>query len=118
MSTMKHILRVAVAALTVATGLAFAGAAQADAEAYVQAMRSDHVVPGNISESDAVNEGMQACRAMRNGQSAKALAYQLANTHDDATSGDIVYEAHQHLCPDAPPIDWLQPGQCPLFRRC
>ncbi len=37
MSTTRHVLRVAVVALTVATGLAFAGAAHADAKAYLQA---------------------------------------------------------------------------------
>jgi hypothetical protein len=114
---MKHILRVAVAALTVGLGIAFAGAAHADANTYLQAMRNNHVVPGHISESEAVNQGMQACRAMRSGQSARALAEQLANTYDDAASANIVGNAHDYLCPDAP-VDFGRPGDCPLFRRC
>jgi hypothetical protein len=43
--------------------------------------------------------GMQACQALRNGQSESSLTNQLESKVSIAEAQNIVYAAHRYLCP-------------------
>ena len=109
---MKYLLRVAQAALVPAVmALALSAPAQADdTQGYLHALHAYGVIePGATdihSDSEALDAGRQTCQKLRGGQSAHAVERGLVNSYSNPTSEDIIKEAHDHLCPDAPPLNW------------
>jgi hypothetical protein len=109
---MKHPSRVALAALVpLAMGVGLSAPAHADdTQGYLQALHGYGVIePGETdihSDSEALDVGRQTCQKLRGGQSARTVERQLVKSYSNPTSEDIIKEAHDHLCPDAPPLNW------------
>lgn len=83
-----------------------------DVAGYLQAMHGFGVMGAGQdihTDADAVSVGRQACQLLRAGQGARAVEETLLNSYSNyanPTAEDVIQQAHDHLCPDAPPLNW------------
>lgn len=109
---MARIVRGALTFLSlVVVAAALSAPAQADdTQGYLNALHGYGVIePGATdihSDAEALTVGQQTCHELRGGQSARSVERHLVNFYSNPTSEDIIKEAHDHLCPDAPPLNW------------
>lgn len=99
---MKHVSQAAPAALALAAGLAFAAPAHADAQGFIDYMRSHgYTNPVAPNGNTYLSQGQQECSALREGKPEGWLIGQLESQLSRAESELVVTGAHQYLCPDA-----------------
>jgi len=98
----KHSSGAALAALALGAGLAFAAPAHADTAAYLEWLQNHGVSDPLANGTSLLSMGLQECNALRGGQSESFLIGNLEKVGvGRAQSEDVVYAAHQYLCPDA-----------------